>query len=231
MLSTAPVEEGETFLYIITCGAAEVDRLQQILFYRALGVELARIGEMLDDPGFDRLAALRDHLAALEAQRARLDRLMATVRKTILAEERSEHMTDAEKFEGFKQRMVAENEAIHGEEVRRRYGDEAMEESNACMLAMTREQYRHWVALEKEIKARLAAAVRAGEAPEGEEGRAIAGLHREWLSFTVPQMTAEIQASLSDMYVQDERFTAYYDSEVSGCAAFLRRAVHRVTEK
>ena len=29
-------------------GGAEVDRLQQILFYRALGVELARIGAILD---------------------------------------------------------------------------------------------------------------------------------------------------------------------------------------
>lgn len=36
-------------------GGAEVDRLQDILYYRALGVELARIKECLDDPSFDRL--------------------------------------------------------------------------------------------------------------------------------------------------------------------------------
>ena len=36
-------------------GGAEVDRLQDILFYRALGVELARIKACLDDPAFDRL--------------------------------------------------------------------------------------------------------------------------------------------------------------------------------
>ena len=50
-------------------GGAEVDRLQDILYYRALGVELARIKECLDDPSFDRLAALQSHLAALEAER------------------------------------------------------------------------------------------------------------------------------------------------------------------
>ena len=55
-------------------GRAEVDRLQDILYYRALGVELARIKECLDDPSFDRLAALRNHLAALEAERERLER-------------------------------------------------------------------------------------------------------------------------------------------------------------
>ena len=53
-------------------GRAEVDRLQDILYYRALGVELARIKECLDDPSFDRLAALRNHLAALEAKQERL---------------------------------------------------------------------------------------------------------------------------------------------------------------
>ena len=31
-------------------GGAEVDRLQDILYYRALGVELAQIKECLDDP-------------------------------------------------------------------------------------------------------------------------------------------------------------------------------------
>ena len=57
-------------------GPAEVDRLQDILYYRALGVELARIKRCLDDPSFDRLAALRSHLTALEAERARLEGLI-----------------------------------------------------------------------------------------------------------------------------------------------------------
>ena len=55
-------------------GRAEVDRLQDILYYRALGVELARIKECLDDPSFDRLAALERHLAVLEAKREHLGR-------------------------------------------------------------------------------------------------------------------------------------------------------------
>ena len=68
-------------------GRAEVDRLQDILYYRALGVELARIKECLDDPSFDRLAALRNHLTALEDSRALRIR---SVKDTIGAEERNE---------------------------------------------------------------------------------------------------------------------------------------------
>jgi hypothetical protein len=31
---------------------------------------------------------------------------------------------------------------------------------------------------------------------------------------------------IAELYVADERFTAYYDRAVSGCARFLRDAIH-----
>ena len=91
-------------------GGAEVDRLQDILYYRALGVELARIRECLDDPSFDRLAALRSHLSALEQERERLDGLIRSVKKTILTQERKAVMDDQEKFEALKRRAVVWHE-------------------------------------------------------------------------------------------------------------------------
>jgi len=42
-------------------GQPEIDRLQQILFYRELGVELAEIGRILSEKDFDGRAALQDH--------------------------------------------------------------------------------------------------------------------------------------------------------------------------
>ena len=95
-------------------GPAQVDRLQDILYYRALGVELAQIRACLDDPDFDRLAALRGHLARLEGERARLDGLIRSVTDTIHAEERNEIMQDEQKFEVFKRQAVECNEALYG---------------------------------------------------------------------------------------------------------------------
>lgn len=92
-------------------GPAQVDRLQDILYYRALGVELAQIRACLDDPDFDRLTALRGHLARLEGERARLDGLIRSVTDTIHAEERNEIMRDEQKFEVFKRQAVERNEA------------------------------------------------------------------------------------------------------------------------
>ena len=152
-------------------GRAEVDRLQDILYYRALGVELARIKECLDDPSFDRLAALKSHLAALEAERERL-------------EERNEIMSDEQKFEAFKQRAVARNEETYGAEIRAKYGDQEVDEANAAVMNLTQEQYQEWTDLGREIQERLEAAVQAGLSPKGEEGKEITALHRRWLTIT-----------------------------------------------
>ena len=42
-------------------GQAEVDKLQQILFYRELGVSLENIKDIVNDPSFDCLKALGEH--------------------------------------------------------------------------------------------------------------------------------------------------------------------------
>lgn len=211
-------------------GPREVDRLQDILFYRELGLELEAVREILDAPGFDRAAALRSHLAELEARRRRLDALILTVERTIEETEGGRPMSDREKFEAFKRRAVEANEEQYGEEVRRKYGDEAADQSNARLLSMTEEEHGQWKALEAEILSALAAAVRSGEDPAGPEGRRIAELHRRWLCCTWGKYTPQAHRGVAELYTADERFTAYYDREVPGCAAFLRSAVRAYTE-
>lgn len=56
--------------------------------------------------------------------------LIANVDKSIAAIERRVSMTDPEKFEGFKQKMIDENEKKYGKEIRARYGDEQVDRSN-----------------------------------------------------------------------------------------------------
>lgn len=211
-------------------GAAEVDRLQDILFYRALGVELARIRQCLDDPSFDRLAALRSHLTALEGEKARLEQLIRSVRDTIGAQERNEIMHDEQKFEAFKRRAVEHNEETYGKEAREKYGDRQVDDANRAVLGLTGEQYQMWNELEEEIRRRLEDAVHAGLDPTGEEGREIVRLHRRWLEVTVKPCDGARQRGIAELYVADERFAAHYDRNVPGCARFLRDAVVRWAE-
>ena len=206
-------------------GPAEVDRLQQILFYRTLGVELAQIGEILDDPSFDALSALRGHLTALQQERTRVERLIASVETTITSIERNEPMKDEKKFEAFKQQAVVENEMRYGAEIREKYGDEQVDEANANWMKLTAEEYARWKELGDTLQAKLERAAEAQVDPVGEAGREAVELHKQWLGFSGVRYSPQMHRGLAMMYTEDARFTAYYDKRVAGCAAFLRDAV------
>jgi DNA-binding transcriptional MerR regulator len=208
-------------------GEAEVDMLQQILFYRELGMALTAIAQIVKHKDFDRVAALCAHLRALENRQAQTERLIATLHKTIQKEMGMIRMTDKEKFDGFKEQMIQENEEKYGAEIREKYGDEAVRASNDKMRNLTQEQYDQWQALATEMQAKLESAVKSGAAPSGEAGREVTELHKAWLQFTLPQYSPAMHKGLGEMYVADERFTAHYDKNVKGCAAFLRDAIGR----
>ena len=226
LLKPARVTEAGYRIY----GPREVDRLQDILFYRELGLELSAIRRILDDPSFNRQSALQSHLAELESRKNHLEDLILTVRKTIDDIEGGTKMSDREKFETFKRRVVAANEEQYGREIRKKYGDEAVDRSNANILALTEAEYQQWKDLGEEIITALTHAVENGENPTGAEGQRIAALHRRWLSYSWEAYTPQAHAGLGQLYTADERFTAYYDKAVPGCAAFLRDAISAYTK-
>jgi len=76
--------------------------LQQILFYRELGFELKRIKEILSQPKFEKLAALKSHRQVLEKNVARTRTLIETIDKTISHLKGAKKMTTEEMFMGFR---------------------------------------------------------------------------------------------------------------------------------
>lgn len=205
-------------------GEAEVDRLQQILFYRELGVSLENIKDIITSPYFDGIKALKEHRAQLLEKREQLDLLISNVDKTIALTEGRITMSDREKFEGFKQKMVDDNEKKYGKEIREKYGDDAINKSNAKLMNMTEEQYNEMTAISEELTTTLAEAFKTGN-PTGELAQKAADLHKKWLTYSWSQYSKEAHAGLGQMYVDDERFKAYYDKEQPGTAEFLRDAI------
>src|ERR1700742_2346444 len=57
--------------------------LQQILFYRELGFELKQIKEILEQPDFEKIAALESHRQTLQQTLARTHLLIQTIDKTL----------------------------------------------------------------------------------------------------------------------------------------------------
>ncbi len=93
---------------------------------------------------------------------------------------------------------------------------------------MTQAQHEEVTRLTEEVTTTLAEAFKTGD-PSSELAQKAADLHKQWLTFYWNEYSKEAHASLAQMYVDDERFTAYYDKEVPGTAEFLRDAVHIYT--
>ncbi|WP_142827540.1 MerR family transcriptional regulator [Planococcus soli] len=211
-------------------GQREVDKLQHILFYRELGLELEQIKTIVNDSDFDYAEALEEHRKKLIIKRMQLDLLITNVEKTISAKKGESKMANKEKFEGFKQKLVDDNEQQYGSEIRSKYGDELVDQSNAKMLNMSEEQYQEFTRLEQRVLASLADAVKTGD-PSSDAAQQTADLHRQWLGFTWPSYSKEAHQGLAEMYVADERFAAYYDKAHPGAAQFLRDAIVIYTQQ
>ena len=80
----------------------------------------------------------------------------------------------------------------------------------------------------EEVKTVLAEAFQTGD-PAGELAQKAAALHKQWLMHYWDSYSPEAHANLAQMYVDDERFTAYYDAKQPGTAAFLRDAIYIFT--
>jgi hypothetical protein len=81
-------------------------------------------------------------------------------------------------------------------------------------------------ALAAEVNEALKTAVRAAD-PAGEAARRLCELHKQWLMCTWTRYSAAAHRGLAQMYVDDPRFSAYYDNVAPGAAVFLRDALLR----
>lgn len=206
--------------------AHAVERLHRVLLFRETGMTLSVIKRMMDDDSYDEQSALSEQLLRLRAERNRVDAMIRNVERTLSSMRGEDVMSDKEKFEAFKRGLVEENEAKHGAEAREKWGDDAVDASNARLMGMTEEQWGQVRGTEERVRELLLAAMERGDATCAEALEA-ARLHGEWLSaFWKPGMySKQAHAVLAEGYVADERFRAYYDTWAPGATQFLRDAI------
>ena len=210
-----------------TYTSADAERLQQILLFRACGMELGQIRELLDAPGYSARDALEGHMARLREQRAELDQLIGTVEDTILHMDEGIAMEDERRFEGLKRKAVEENEAKYGAEARRRHGDAAVDAANERLLGMSEQEWNDVNALEASIIEQLKAAMATGDAA-GPEARALCDMHARWieLHWGKGAYNREAHIQLAHGYLANDGFRTYYDSRAGeGACEFLVAAL------
>ena len=202
----------------------QVDRLQQIMFYRSFDMELDDIKNILNSDDFNQVTALESHLVKLENQKAKINRLIDSVNKTIMSLKGETTMSDKEKFAAFKQNVVNENEKKYGAEIRKKYGDKTVDDTNKKILDMSQESWNSLEELNERLNKTLKAAVEEGN-PASETAQKACALHKEWLGHYWNFYSKEAHLNLCLMYTQDERFKEYYEKIAPGCADFLYEAM------
>jgi DNA-binding transcriptional MerR regulator len=204
-------------------GRAELLRLQEVLVLRELGLPLDAIARVLDSTA-DRAAVLREHRAALLAERDRLTRLADSVGRAIHEHEGGAVMDPAELFDGFDAERQREYEA----DLVERFGPQAqdsIDESWRRIGRMTPEQAAHVQADLASRDEQYAVLLDAGVAADDPRTQDVTADHYRWVSqFWTPD--ADAFAGLGDLYVDHPDFRARYDAVRPGLAAYVRDAMH-----
>ena len=213
-------------------GAREVDRLQDILLYRSMGLPLETIKDILSSEDFDRERALGEHLLTLLSEKQRIETLISNVQRTLDSIKGGKTMTDESKFYGLKKKSVDENEAKYGAEARAKYGDNAVNDANERVLSLTSDEWSDRERLESEIASLLKAVCESGS-ESGDDAKALFAAHKRWLllSWRTDMYSAAAHRGLADMYVSDERFRKYYDDIVPGGAEMMKKVIYTWCEK
>ncbi|NBM19092.1 MerR family transcriptional regulator [Streptomyces sp. GC420] len=201
---------------------ADLDRLQQILFYRELGFPLDEIATLLDDPDADPQEHLRRRHELLTGRIAGLQEMAAAVRTAMEARRMGINLTPEEKFEVFGDFDPEE----HAQEAGQRWGGtDAYRQSQRRTASYTKEDWLRIKAEQEDWNRRFAAVMDSGAGPESEAAMDLAEEHRRQIGRNFYECGYEIHRGLAEMYVADPRFTATYEEIKPGMAAFLRNAV------
>lgn len=205
-------------------GESELLRLQQIMFYKELDLSLERIGDILDDPGFEVLQALESHKQALEERRKRLSILLETINKTILKLKGGPVMlTNEELYEGFPKGQTYREEAIA------KWGRETVEGSENKLRKLSKAELNRLKGEFDNIRTELGALMHLDVA----DRRVQKVIHRHfelimqfWGKDGCDHSTLESYKGLAKLYVDDERYTQTADGKNDPAyAAFISKAM------
>ncbi|MGB2895083.1 MAG: MerR family transcriptional regulator [Anaerolineales bacterium] len=193
-------------------------RLQQILFFRELGVPLKEIEHIMSRPDYNLLSILEDHRSALETKVHRLETLIDTLNQTIASEKGEGIMSDEEIFEGF-------DESQYEDEVRERWGDSPRFAESQAKWSNYSEEQKEAIKAEGGRLAVRMVSENPDASPDDMDVQAAIGEYHAYLNKYFYTCDINFLRGLADNWVQDPRFAINYERIREGGAAFLREAV------
>ncbi|MEU4470241.1 MerR family transcriptional regulator [Micromonospora sp. NPDC023888] len=202
---------------------ADLQRLQLVRYYRELGFPLEEISAIIDDPAVDPAAHLRRQHELLTVRIKRLQEMVTAIEFAMEASKVNIQLTPEERFEVFGD---VDPEAYQAEAEQRWGGTEAYRESNRRVARYTKDDWLRNKAENEDWGRRMVAVLASGVPADSPEAMELAEEHRQLISRWFYECSYEVQTGLADMYLADERFTAYFENIAPGLAAYLNEAIH-----
>lgn len=210
-------------------GEEEVDRLQKIMFFKLFDLSLDRIKEILGGSEESQYQALMKQREQISNEQKRLTVLMASLDKTLSTMKGAITMSDAEKFSAFKTKTIEKNELQYGKEIRKKYGEETIDKSNKKFKGLSEADITYLQDLEEQILVILKQLTGTTNLNH-EQAKRLFELHKEWLLSVWPKglYSSSSHKGLATMYVNDPRFTKYYEEKTGkkGAAVTLKNIIY-----
>jgi DNA-binding transcriptional MerR regulator len=193
-------------------------RLQQILFYRELGLSLDEIRAIVTRPDFDVVTALESHRKSLQGRVERLERLIQTVDDTISHLKGKKDMNKKQLFEAFSE----EQQEQYAREAEQMYDPETVRESNRKWKAYSDEQKKAILAEGNQIYVDMIVAM-----PRGASSAEVQAIVERWRRHMDHFWTPKLNqlAAIAEGYSSDPRFKANFDKIDPRLAGFMGEAV------
>jgi len=185
---------------------AGMDRLQEILFYRALDMGLEEIRALLDGNA-SRLERLQHHQTRLREKQFETAAMLATLEQTIAAEKGAPRLTPEELYKPFSPEKQAEHETWLIDT----YGDDMAQAiaASKAHLAKAPEGVEERMSVLADIETALVTAFET-EVPDVFH---LLDKHRTWVaSMWGKPCPPEAYAGLADMYLSHPDFVARYEA-------------------
>ena len=197
-------------------------RLQQILIGRELGLSLEEIRRLLDDPGFDRKAALLDQRERLRERVQQAEAMIRAVDAALAGlggDQKDAEMNMEELFQGF-------DPSRYADEARRQWGtSDAFVDADKRTRRYTPADWKALTAEQTAIYDSAYAALHAGKTPADEVVMDIAERHRLSIDRWFYPCSHRMHRGLASMYEGDDRFRQTIDTHGEGLTTFLAEAI------
>lgn len=199
-------------------GEEAIVRLQQIMFFRELGFSLDDIGQIISKPDFDVVEALQSHRTLLMKKAERIDELLSTVDKTIKKLKGDVKMKIKEYYRGFSDEQIEK----YRREVRDRWGEKTLEESEKHVIKMGKEKFASLQAEGEKIFQTIADNMAAGH--NSDVIQAQIAKWRDWLE-NFHHYTDDAVSGLGQEYSRNPEFGKYFQKIHQDLPEFLTKAI------